>query len=65
MLTKANQFGGHGLIPNLIRDMKDPRQADRVCHWAYVISMTVYLVISIVGYLMYGTNVSDEVSALT
>jgi len=50
------------LIPNLIHDMKDPKQADRVCNWAYAISMTVYLIVSVVGYLMYGTNVSDEVS---
>lgn len=55
------QFGGHGLIANLIHDMKHPEQADRVCEVAYGISMAVYLLVSICGYLMYGRNVSDEV----
>ncbi len=58
------QFGGHGLVPNLIRDMKHPEQADRVCEAAYAIAMVVYLVVAVVGYLMYGTNVSDEVRLL-
>ncbi|ORY27209.1 transmembrane amino acid transporter protein-domain-containing protein [Naematelia encephala] len=55
-------FGGHGLIPNLIRDMKHPKQADRVCEVAYGIAMSVYLLVAVVGYLMYGTDVSDEIS---
>ena len=42
--------------------MKHPKQADRVCEWAYAIAMTVYLIVAICGYLMYGTDVSDEVS---
>ena len=50
------------MIPNLIRDMKDPKQANRVCEIAYAIAMMVYLMVAVCGYLMYGTNVSDEVS---
>ena len=60
-----NQYGGHGLIPTVIHDMKDPRQADRVCEVAYGIAFCVYAFVSICGYLMYGTNVSDEVSRLS
>ncbi|KAK4683881.1 hypothetical protein P7C73_g6331, partial [Tremellales sp. Uapishka_1] len=55
-------FGGHAMIPTLIRDMKKPKQADRIVEIAYGIAMTVYLVIAICGYIMYGTNVSDEIS---
>ena len=42
--------------------MKDPRQADRVCDMAYGISMAIYILIAICGYVMYGIDVSDEVS---
>lgn len=55
-------FGGHGLIPNLIHDMKNPRRADFMVDIAYGIAMAVYVCVGVFGYLMYGTNVSDEVS---
>lgn len=55
-------FGGHFLIPNLIRDMKRPEQADRVCEVAYGICIVVYALVSVFGYLMFGRDVSDEVS---
>lgn len=60
----TRQFGGHGLIPNLIRDMRRPQDADRVVELTYAVSMVVYLVIAVCGYLMYGRNVSDEVSLI-
>ncbi|OCF36492.1 solute carrier family 32 (vesicular inhibitory amino acid transporter) [Kwoniella heveanensis BCC8398] len=55
-------FGGHFLVPNLIRDMKHPEQADRVVEVAYGICMAVYALVAVVGYLMFGRDVSDEVS---
>ncbi|XAO22634.1 hypothetical protein I312_101407 [Cryptococcus bacillisporus CA1280] len=55
-------FGGHFLIPNLIRDMKRPEQADRVCEVAYAICIVVYALVSVFGYLMFGKDVSDEIS---
>lgn len=60
-LMRVTQFGGHELIPNLVRDMAEPKKADKVMHISYAISMIVYIVVAVVGYLMYGTNVSDEV----
>jgi vesicular inhibitory amino acid transporter len=41
--------------------MAKPRQADRVVEVAYVIAMAVNVIVSVCGYLMYGTGVSDEV----
>ena len=41
--------------------MAKPRQADRVVEVAYAIAMAVNIIVSVVGYLMYGTEVSDEV----
>lgn len=42
--------------------MRNPKQADRVCEVAYGIAMLVYVAVGVFGYLMYGSNVSDEVS---
>jgi hypothetical protein len=42
--------------------MAKPRQADRVVEVAYAIAMLVNVLVSVSGYLMYGTGVSDEVS---
>lgn len=42
-------------------DMAKPRQADRVVEVAYAIAMIVNVLVSVSGYLMYGTEVSDEV----
>ncbi|WRT67240.1 uncharacterized protein IL334_004207 [Kwoniella shivajii] len=55
-------FGGHFLVPNLIRDMKHPEQADRVVEVAYGICIFVYAIVAVFGYLMFGRDVSDEVS---
>lgn len=55
-------FGGHGLIPNLIHDMADPHQADLVCDFSYAVAMAVYVLVAVFGYLMYGRDVSDEIS---
>jgi hypothetical protein len=43
-------------------DMAKPRQADRVVEVAYAIAMIVNIMVSVSGYLMYGMDVSDEVS---
>jgi len=42
--------------------MAKPRQADRVVEVAYAIAMIVNIMVSVSGYLMYGMDVSDEVS---
>lgn len=44
--------------------MAKPRQADRVVEVAYAIAMAVNVIVSVVGYMMYGTEVSDEVCPL-
>ncbi|TYJ56624.1 hypothetical protein B9479_002716 [Cryptococcus floricola] len=55
-------FGGHFLVPNLIRDMKHPEQGERVCEVGYGICIVVYALVSVFGYLMFGRDVSDEIS---
>ncbi|KAG0692733.1 transmembrane amino acid transporter protein-domain-containing protein, partial [Suillus ampliporus] len=55
-------FSGHAVIPSLARDMVDPSQFDNMINWAFVIATFIYAVIGYAGYLMFGRNVSDEIS---
>lgn len=42
--------------------MIDPSQFDNMIDWAFAIATAIYTTIGVVGYLMFGNNVSDEVS---
>ncbi|KAF8585587.1 hypothetical protein K439DRAFT_1646593 [Ramaria rubella] len=55
-------FSGHAVIPSLARDMQDPTQFDNMINWAFGIATIVYGLIGAAGYLMFGRNVSEEVS---
>ncbi|KAG1783774.1 transmembrane amino acid transporter protein-domain-containing protein [Suillus placidus] len=55
-------FSGHAVIPSLARDMVDPSQFDNMINWAFVVTTFIYGVIGYAGYLMFGRNVSDEIS---
>ncbi len=56
------QFSGHAVMPSLARDMIDPTQFDSMIDWAFGIATLIYTTIGVTGYLMFGDNVSDEVS---
>ncbi|WVO18319.1 hypothetical protein L204_106034 [Cryptococcus depauperatus] len=55
-------FGGHFLIPSLLREMKNPHRADRICEIGYAITVVLFSVVGFCGYLMFGRGVSDEIS---
>lgn len=55
------QFGGHAVFPSLARDMKRPKDFNRVCDLAFLVATAVYLLMAVIGYLMFGNTVSDEV----
>ncbi|KAJ3855730.1 transmembrane amino acid transporter protein-domain-containing protein [Lentinula lateritia] len=55
-------FSGHAVIPSLARDMINPEEFDTMINWAFLVATTVYALIGYVGYLMFGSNVSDEIS---
>ncbi|KAG2368253.1 transmembrane amino acid transporter protein-domain-containing protein [Suillus spraguei] len=55
-------FSGHAVIPSLARDMVDPSEFNSMINWAFVVATFIYGVIGYAGYLMFGRNVSDEVS---
>lgn len=53
------------MIPSLARDMIDPTQFDRMIEWAFAIATFIYTVIGVTGYIMFGNEISDEVSQLS
>ncbi|SPO27405.1 related to amino acid transport protein [Ustilago trichophora] len=55
-------FSSHPIIPSLVRDMKDPGQFPRMLNLAYVAATVLYLSMGMVGYAMFGLNVSDEIT---
>ncbi|EEB89800.1 hypothetical protein MPER_12068, partial [Moniliophthora perniciosa FA553] len=56
------QFSGHAVIPSLARDMADPNQFDTMINWAFFVATSIYTLIGYAGYLMFGDNVSQEIS---
>ncbi|KDR85164.1 hypothetical protein GALMADRAFT_233828 [Galerina marginata CBS 339.88] len=55
-------FSGHAVIPSLARDMVDPTRFDTMINWAFAVATCIYTLIGYAGYVMFGNNVSDEIS---
>ncbi|KAI0639322.1 transmembrane amino acid transporter protein-domain-containing protein [Trametes polyzona] len=55
-------FAGHAAVPTLARDMIDPSRFDEMINWAFIIATGIYAVLGVVGYIMFGNDVSDEFS---
>ncbi|SCV70229.1 BQ2448_1623 [Microbotryum intermedium] len=55
-------FAGHAVIPSLYRDMKNPNQFNSMINIAYVIAFSISMLFGTLGYIMYGNNVSSEVT---
>ncbi|KAG0146698.1 hypothetical protein CROQUDRAFT_657050 [Cronartium quercuum f. sp. fusiforme G11] len=55
-------FSGHSVIPSLARDMRDPQEFNRMIDWAYISAGSMYAVVGVAGYLMFGNSVSQEIT---
>ncbi|KAH7345347.1 transmembrane amino acid transporter protein-domain-containing protein [Rhizoctonia solani] len=55
-------FAGHAVIPSLARDMAEPEHFDSMINWAFFVATLIYGIVGAGGYIMFGRNVSDEVS---
>jgi len=56
-------FASHPILPSLYRDMQHPEQFNRMLDLAYLATAALYGTMGVVGYIMFGTNVSDEVTS--
>lgn len=52
LIVVIRQFGGHAVFPSLARDIRDPKDFNRVCDLAFLISTAFYLFMGTIGYLM-------------
>lgn len=55
-------FGAHAALPSLARDMAEPHRFNQAMNYSFGFATAVYAIIGIAGYLMFGDNVSAEVS---
>ncbi|TRM65793.1 transmembrane amino acid transporter protein-domain-containing protein [Schizophyllum amplum] len=55
-------FSGHAVIPSLVRDMQDPTEYEKMLNYAFIAATAIYTTIGYAGYLMFGANVSEEIS---
>ncbi|KAJ7783455.1 transmembrane amino acid transporter protein-domain-containing protein [Mycena maculata] len=55
-------FGCHPLIPSLVRDMRNPERFEKMINVAFSIVTTIYALLAVAGYLMFGNSVSGEIS---
>ena len=56
-------WGGHGVFPNIYRDMRHPHKYGRGVSITYVFSYIIDVAIAVAGLLMFGNEVRDEVTS--
>ena len=47
-------FGGHGMYPEIIREMAEPSRWGEVIRWTYAVVVPLYVYCGILGYAAYG-----------
>ncbi|CAK3934629.1 Vacuolar amino acid transporter 1 [Lecanosticta acicola] len=55
-------WGGHSVFPNIYRDMRHPYKYRRGVNITYGFTFTLDLLMAVVGLLMFGDGVKDEVT---
>lgn len=55
-------WGGHSVFPNIYRDMRHPYHYRRAVNITYLFTFGLISSMAIVGYLMFGDGVKDEIT---
>jgi vesicular inhibitory amino acid transporter len=55
-------WGGHGVFPSIYRDMRHPYRYRTGVNITYVFTFFIILVMAVVGLLMFGDDVQDEIT---
>ncbi|KAJ5446730.1 Amino acid transporter transmembrane [Penicillium cf. griseofulvum] len=56
-------WGGHGVFPNIYRDMRHPQKYGKSLSVTYIFTFTLDCSMAIIGWLMFGDIVRDEITA--
>lgn len=55
-------FAGHPVIPSIYTSMRDRYQFNKVLLFSFVLTTLTYMLMAIVGYLMYGDSVESQIT---
>ncbi|KAF2861962.1 hypothetical protein K470DRAFT_256495 [Piedraia hortae CBS 480.64] len=55
-------WGGHAVFPNIYRDMRKPYKYRRGVNITYMFAFTIDISMAVIGYLMFGDGVADEIT---
>ncbi|KAI2722640.1 hypothetical protein DTO013E5_3970 [Penicillium roqueforti] len=56
-------WGGHGVFPNIYRDMRHPQKYGKSLRVTYLFTFILDCSMAIIGWLMFGDGVRDEITA--
>ncbi|RMD42912.1 hypothetical protein DV735_g2198, partial [Chaetothyriales sp. CBS 134920] len=56
-------WGGHSVIPAIYTDMRHPQKYKRALAYTYTFTYGLDMVMAVVGYLMFGSLVQDEITS--
>ncbi|KIX10570.1 uncharacterized protein Z518_01654 [Rhinocladiella mackenziei CBS 650.93] len=56
-------WGGHSVFPAIYKDMRHPQKYDRAVKYTYLFTYGLDLSMAVLGYLMFGDKVRDEVTS--
>ncbi|CEF59362.1 Amino acid transporter, transmembrane family-containing protein [Strongyloides ratti] len=54
-------FGGHAVFPTIQHDMKKPNKFTRSSIVAFILVLTMYIPVTVLGYMVYGDSVQDSI----
>lgn len=55
-------FAGHAVFPSIYRDMENPKQYNHMVDITYQITAVIYILMAVVGYLMFGQEALQEIT---
>mmetsp|Transcript_7311 Transcript_7311/g.19183 ORF Transcript_7311/g.19183 Transcript_7311/m.19183 type:complete len:317 (+) Transcript_7311:541-1491(+) len=55
-------YGGHGMFPEEIREMKDPRQFAKALNISYIVIVAMYAIVAPFGYYVWGDFVTGDIT---
>ncbi|KAI0166283.1 transmembrane amino acid transporter [Xylariaceae sp. FL1272] len=56
-------WGGHSVFPNIYRDMRHPHKYTKAVNYTFSFTLVVDASVAVVGLLMFGDGVRDEITA--
>ncbi|KAI5293487.1 hypothetical protein KEM52_005483, partial [Ascosphaera acerosa] len=56
-------WGGHGVFPNIYKDMRHPQKYSKSLVYTFGFTWSIDTLMGVVGWLMFGENVRDEVTS--